>query len=89
MPNKKKLKTDLKMYESFYIKYHNYDRFQSFFIKKVRENPDISIYDVAEFFICASQYYYYIMYVMFCPIGKLSTIDTEYNWRKNEQLLYQ
>ena len=89
MPNIKKLKTDLEMYESFYIKYHHYDRFQNLFIKKVRENSDISIYDVAEFFICASQYYYYVMYVMFCPIGKLSTIDTEYNWRVNEQLLYQ
>lgn len=89
MPNIKKLKTDLGMYESFYIKYHHYDRFQNLFIKKVRENPDISIYDVAEIFICSSQYYYYVMYAMFCPIGKLSTIDTEYNWRVNEQLLYQ
>lgn len=89
MSNKQKLKADLGMYESFYIKYHHYDRFQNLFIKKVRENPDISIYDVAEIFICSSQYYYYVMYVMFCPIGKLSTIDTEYNWRVNEQLLYQ
>lgn len=89
MSNIKKLKTDLGMYESFYVKYHNYDIFQNLFIKKVRENPDISIYDVAEIFICSSQYYYYVMYVMFCSIGKLSTIDTEYNWRVNEQLLYQ
>lgn len=89
MSNIKKLKTDLGMYESFYVKYHNYDIFQNLFIKKVRENPDISIYDVAEIFICSSQYYYYVMYVMFSPIGRLSTMDVEYNWRKNEQLLYQ
>ena len=88
MSNIKKLKTDLGIYESFYVKYHSFDIFQGLFIKKVRENPGISIYDVAEIFICASQYYYYVMYVMFCPIGKLSTIDTEYNWRVNEQLLY-
>lgn len=89
MSNKQKIKADLGMYESFYIKYHGIDIFQNLFIKKVRENPDISIYDVAEIFICSSQYYYYVMYVMFCPIGKLSTMDVEYHWRKNEQLLYQ
>lgn len=89
MSNIKKLKHDLGVYESFYVKYHGIDIFQNLFIKKVRANPDISIYDVAEVFICSSQYYYYIMYVMFYPIGKLSTMDVEYNWRKNEQLLYQ
>ena len=89
MSNKQKLKADLQVYESFYIKYHGIDIFQNLFIKKVRENPDISIYDVAEIFICSSQYYYYVMYVMFCPIGRLLTMDVEYNWRKNEQLLYQ
>lgn len=89
MSNIKKLKHDLRVYESFYVKYHGIDIFQNLFIKKVRANPDISIYDVAEVFICSSQYYYYVMYVIFYPIGKLSTMDVEYNWRKNEQLLYQ
>lgn len=89
MPSIEKLKDDLRIYESFYVKYHGIDIFQNLFIKKVRANPDISIYDVAEVFICSLQYYYYIMYVIFYPIGRLSTMDVEYNWRKNEQLLYQ
>lgn len=33
MSNIKKLKTDLGIYESFYIKYHNYDIFQNLFIR--------------------------------------------------------